>query len=156
VQYRLHGLMPTSEGSDLPLHPAFPRCFVGSDYDVICIADEWKPKQHRFFGEFFQPALVRKLRVLKTKLAKTLRISINERRYAKFLGEPAKLAEGCRTLQEINEVSFNSSLRKKAKSLARIRTFLDSEDLYFQRVALACQRRTELVRLNSVPAIDAA
>ena len=156
MQYRLHGLMPTSEGSDLPLHPAFPRCFVGSDNDVICITDEWKPKQQRLFGKSFQPAFVRKLRILKTKLAKTLRISINERCYAKFLGESTKLAEGCWTLQEINEVSFDSSLRKKAKSLTRIRTFLDSKDLYFQPVALTCQRRTAMMRLDPVPAIDAA
>jgi hypothetical protein len=156
VQYRLPGLMPTSEGIDLPLHPAFPRCFVGSDNDVIRTTDEWKPKQQWLFGKFFQPAFVRKLRVLKTKLAKTLRISINERYYAKFLGEPAKLAEGCWTLQKINEVRFDSSLREKAKSLARIRTFLDSKDLYFQRVAQACQRRTERMKLDPVPAIDAA
>jgi hypothetical protein len=156
VQYRLPGLMPTSEGSDLPLHPALPRCFIGSDNHVICITDEWKPKQQWFFRKCFQPAFVRKLRVLKPKLAKTLRVSINERCYAKFLGESAKLAEGCWTLQEINEVSLDSSLRKEAKSLARIRTFLDSKDLYFQRVALTCQRRTERMRLDPVPAIDAA
>jgi hypothetical protein len=83
------------------------------------------------------------LRILKSKLAKTLRISINERGYAKFLGESAKLTEGCRTLQEVDEMGFYPSLRKEAKSLARIRTFLDSKDLYFQRVALTCQRRSK-------------
>jgi hypothetical protein len=32
-------------------------------------------------------------------------------------------------------VRFHSSLREKAKSLACVRAFLDSEYLYFQRVA---------------------
>jgi hypothetical protein len=40
-------------------------------------------------------------------------------------------------------MGFYSSLREEAKSLARIRTFLDSKDLYFQRVALTCQRRSK-------------
>jgi hypothetical protein len=78
---------------------------------------------------------------LKTKLAKTLRGSIEERRDAKFLREPAKLAERGRTLEEIDEVGFYPSLRKEAKRLSRIRAFLDSEDLYFQRVILAGQGR---------------
>jgi hypothetical protein len=78
------------------------------------------------------------LRVLKTKVAKTLGGSINECRHAKFLGEPAKLAEGRRALQEIDEVSFDPALREEAKSLAGICTLLDSKDLYFQRVALSC------------------
>jgi formate dehydrogenase beta subunit len=68
---------------------------------------------------------------------------LNERGYAKFLGESAKLTEGCRMLQEVDEMGFYPSLRKEAKSLARIRTFLDSKDLYFQRVALTCQRRSK-------------
>ena len=72
---------------------------------------------------------------MKTEIAKSLRVSINECCYAKFLGESAKLAEGCRTLQKIDKVGFDSSLREEAKSLASVRTFLDSKDLYFQRVA---------------------
>jgi hypothetical protein len=143
LQYCLSRLKPTSEGCDLPLHPVFPYFFVSSDHDLVCIADEWKPKQQRLVGKFLQPAFVRKLRILKTKLAKTPRVSINERGYAKFLGESAKLAERCRTLQKVDEMCFYSSLRKETKSLARIHAFLDSKDLYFQRVALTCQRRSE-------------
>jgi hypothetical protein len=156
VQYRLPGLMPTSEESDLPLHPAFPRYLVSSNDNLVCIADEGKPEQQRLFGKRLQPAFVRKLRVLKTKLAKTPRVSINECCHAKFLGESAQLTQGCWTLQEINEVSLDSSLREEAKSLARISTFLDSKDLYFQRVTLTCQRRTERMKIEPDPAIDAA
>jgi hypothetical protein len=156
VQYRLPSLTATSERNALPLHPVLPRCFVSPNNYLVSIADKWKPKEQRLFGKLLQPAFVRKLRVLKPKVAKTLRVSINQCCHAKFLGESAKLAKGCWTLKKINKVSFHSSLREEAKSLARIRTFLDSKDLYFQRVALTCQRRTERMKINPVPAIDAA
>jgi predicted alpha/beta-fold hydrolase len=71
---------------------------------------------------------------VKTELAETLGISINECRNAKFLGEPAKLAEGRWTLQKVDKMGFDSALRKEAKSLACVRAFSDSKDLYFQRI----------------------
>jgi hypothetical protein len=113
-------------------HPAFPCCLVRSDNEQIGIPDEWKPEQQRFFGKFLQPAFVRKLRVLKTKLGKTLCLSIDECSHTKFLGESAKLADRCGTFYQVDEMSLDSSLREKAKSLARISAFLDSKDLYFQ------------------------
>jgi hypothetical protein len=138
----LPGLTPTSEAGDLPLHPGSPYFFVGSNDDLVCIPDEWKPKQQWLVGKFLEPAFVRKLRILKTKLSKALRVSIHEGCYAKFLSEPAKLTEGCRTLQEVDEMGFYPSLREEAKSFARIRALLDSKDLYFQGVVLTCQRRS--------------
>ena len=120
--------------NELALHPAFPGCFVRADNDLVCIPDEWELEQQWLFGKLLQPPFVRKLRVVKTELTKTLRISINECRNTKFLGEPAKLAEGRRTLQKIDKMGFDSPLRKEAKSLARVRAFPDSKDLYFQRI----------------------
>lgn len=120
--------------NELALHPAFPGCFVRPDNDFVSIPDKWELEQQWLFGELLQPPFVRKLRVVKTELTKTLRISINECCNTKFLGEPAKLAEGCWTLQKIDKMGFDSPLRKETKSLACVRAFSDSKDLYFQRI----------------------
>jgi hypothetical protein len=40
-------------------------------------------------------------------------------------------------------VSFDSSFREEPQSLPCVRTFPDSEDLYFQCVPPACARRIE-------------
>jgi hypothetical protein len=98
---------------------------------------------------------VRKLRVLKTKLGKTLCVSIDECFHTKFLGESAKLTDRCGAFYQVDEVSFDSSLREKAKSLARVRAFLDSKDLYLQRRS-GLSRRTERMKVDPVPDINAA
>jgi hypothetical protein len=95
------------------------------------------------------------LRVLKTKIRKTLCVSIDECSYTKFLGESAKLADRCGAFYQVDEVSFDSSLREKAKSLTRISAFLDSKDLYFQcRSGLSM--RTERMKVDPVPGTNAA
>jgi hypothetical protein len=121
-------------GNELALHPAFPGRFVRADDDLVGIPDKRELEQQWLFGELFQPPFVRKLRVVKPELTKPLRVSINECRHTKFLGEPAKLAKGCWALQKIDKMGFDSPLRKEAKSLARVRAFPDSENLYFQRI----------------------
>ena len=77
----------------LPSHPAFPRGFVRPDHDLVRISDERKTEQQGLFGEFLEPALVRKLRVAEAELVIALRVSIEKRSHAKFLCESTKLTK---------------------------------------------------------------
>jgi hypothetical protein len=72
------------------------------------------------------------LRVPKPELVKTLRFLVDERVDSELLRESFQLAEGRCSFHEVDEVSFDPALGKKAQGFSGIRTFFDTEDLNLQ------------------------
>lgn len=99
---------------------------------MVSVANEWHAQEQRFFNEFIQPAIVRKLRIAESEIVEAFRVSIDERRSPELLSESTELAKRSRSLHQIDEVRFYSALREESKSFTSIRAFLDAEYLDFQ------------------------
>jgi hypothetical protein len=71
VQYRLAELIATSERPVyLPSNPTLPRVFICPDNKLVRVSHQGHTEQERLFGKLFQPAVVRKLRVMQPELSK--------------------------------------------------------------------------------------
>lgn len=116
--------------------PRFPDRFVATYAKLIGISNERHSKEERLIGKFLQPPLVRKLRVAKTELVKTPRSFVDERGDAELLRESFQFADRRCSFHEVDEVSLDPTLGKKAQGFPGICAFLDTENLNLQFLSL--------------------
>jgi hypothetical protein len=116
----------------LSCRPLFPYSFVYANDKLVCVSHQWNPEQHGFLRKFFQPSLVRKLRIPQTELGEALRGRVDQSLDAEFLREPTQLARRGRSLHQVYEMCFDSSFRKEAKRLPCVGILSDTENLNFQ------------------------
>jgi uncharacterized protein len=69
--------------------------------------------------------------VAQAKLVVSLRVAVDQLIEAKFLNEPTELAEGRRSLGEIDEVHLHPTLGEEAQGSSRVGALLHSKDLNF-------------------------